>query len=130
MLLPWRSDKLLPLQFSDDNKVIVFVSSCEAVEFLHTLFTSVLSKQPANHQLRFLRLHGNMKQEVTPTFPASCPSVCFFILSVYFVHQERSEVFEEFSVSGSGVLLCTVSDEHLNTPAGPGGHLVQQEHLP
>ncbi|XP_013878253.1 probable ATP-dependent RNA helicase DDX31 [Austrofundulus limnaeus] len=70
-------------KFSDNNKVIVFVSSCEAVEFLHTLFTCVLSKQPANQQLRFLRLHGNMKQE------------------------DRSQVYEEFSASGSGVLLCT-----------------------
>uniref|UniRef100_A0A1A8KFE1 ATP-dependent RNA helicase n=1 Tax=Nothobranchius kuhntae TaxID=321403 RepID=A0A1A8KFE1_NOTKU len=66
-----------------DNKVIVFASSCEVVEFLHSLFTSVLSNCPANRKLRFLRLHGNMKQE------------------------ERSEVFEEFLVSGSGVLLCT-----------------------
>uniref|UniRef100_A0A1A7Z648 ATP-dependent RNA helicase n=1 Tax=Iconisemion striatum TaxID=60296 RepID=A0A1A7Z648_9TELE len=66
-----------------DNKVIVFASSCDVVEFLHSLFTSVLSTCPANHKLRFLRLHGNMKQE------------------------ERSEVFEEFLVSGSGVLLCT-----------------------
>uniref|UniRef100_A0A3Q3F3P8 ATP-dependent RNA helicase n=1 Tax=Kryptolebias marmoratus TaxID=37003 RepID=A0A3Q3F3P8_KRYMA len=70
-------------KFSGDNKLIVFVSSCEAVEFLHSLFTAVLSERPANHKLRFLRLHGNMKQE------------------------ERSEVFEEFSGSGSGVLLCT-----------------------
>lgn len=188
ILLPWRSDKLLPLQFSDDSKVIVFVSSCEAVEFLHTLFTSVLS----NQQLRFLRLHGNMKQEVTPTslsllfirvfvyseclfvhlfvylfsvclfwmfvlcvclfrvfvlsvclfrvfVYSEClfvylfsvcysgclfvQSVCLFIVSVCLVHQERSEVFEEFSVSGSGVLLCTVGDApdtHLIHSSGSG----------
>ncbi|XP_026200019.1 probable ATP-dependent RNA helicase DDX31 isoform X3 [Anabas testudineus] len=69
-------------KFSQNNKLIVFVSSCEAVEFLYSLFTSVLS---ANHKpsLHFLRLHGNMKQE------------------------ERSEVFQQFSVSPSGVLLCT-----------------------
>ncbi|XP_037536747.1 probable ATP-dependent RNA helicase DDX31 [Nematolebias whitei] len=66
-----------------DNKVIVFISSCEAVEFLHSLFAAVLSERPANQELRFLRLHGNMKQE------------------------ERSEVFEEFSGSQTGVLLCT-----------------------
>eukprot|EP00064_Thunnus_orientalis_P023657 superscaffoldBa00009169_g23910 len=68
-----------------DNKLIVFVSSCEAVEFLHSLFTSVLCGPSANQKrpLEFLRLHGNMKQE------------------------ERSEVFQQFSVSRSGVLLCT-----------------------
>uniref|UniRef100_UPI003AAA42D3 ATP-dependent DNA helicase DDX31-like n=1 Tax=Centroberyx gerrardi TaxID=166262 RepID=UPI003AAA42D3 len=67
------------------NKLIVFVSSCEAVEFLLSLFSSVLCGPSANHKppLNFLRLHGNMKQE------------------------ERSEVFQEFSVCQSGVLLCT-----------------------
>lgn len=54
------------LQFSQNNKLIVFASSCEAVEFLHSLFTAVLSKASANRKppLSFLRLHGNMKQEV------------------------------------------------------------------
>ncbi|XP_041856092.1 probable ATP-dependent RNA helicase DDX31 [Melanotaenia boesemani] len=70
-------------KFSQNNKVIVFVSSCEVAEFLHFLFTCVLSETSASHKIRFLRLHGNMKQE------------------------ERSEVFEEFSAAGSGVLLCT-----------------------
>ncbi|XP_070760333.1 ATP-dependent DNA helicase DDX31 [Enoplosus armatus] len=72
-------------KFSQNNKLIVFVSSCEAVEFLHSLFTSVLSGPSTNQKPRisFLRLHGNMKQE------------------------ERSEVFQQFSVSQSGVLLCT-----------------------
>uniref|UniRef100_A0A665W3L0 ATP-dependent RNA helicase n=1 Tax=Echeneis naucrates TaxID=173247 RepID=A0A665W3L0_ECHNA len=74
-------------QFSQNNKLIVFVSSCEVVEFLHCLLTAVLSRPTANRkpQLSFLRLHGNMKQE------------------------ERSEVFQQFSASTSGVLLCTVS---------------------
>lgn len=67
-------------KLSHNNKLVVFVSSCEAVEFLHSLFSAVLS---AKHKLSFLRLHGNMKQE------------------------ERSEVFRQFSVSPSGVLLCT-----------------------
>nr|XP_043882888.1 probable ATP-dependent RNA helicase DDX31 isoform X1 [Solea senegalensis] len=72
-------------QFSQNNKLIVFVSSCESVEFLHSLFTSVLSGPSANHKssFGFMRLHGNMKQE------------------------ERSDVFQQFSVSQSGVLLCT-----------------------
>ncbi|XP_073322787.1 ATP-dependent DNA helicase DDX31 [Pagrus major] len=72
-------------KFSQNNKLIVFVSSCEAVEFLHSLFTSVLSGPSTNQKprLSFLRLHGNMKQE------------------------ERSEVFQQFSMSQCGVLLCT-----------------------
>ncbi|KAM4577022.1 ATP-dependent DNA helicase DDX31 isoform 2-T2 [Odontesthes bonariensis] len=70
-------------KFSQNNKLIVFVSSCEVTEFLHSLLTSVLSGPSANHKLSFLRLHGNMKQE------------------------ERSEVFQRFAASHSGVLLCT-----------------------
>ncbi|XP_055367284.1 LOW QUALITY PROTEIN: probable ATP-dependent RNA helicase DDX31 [Betta splendens] len=69
-------------KFSQNNKLIVFVSSCEAVEFLHTLFVSVLSAN-CEPVLHFLRLHGNMKQE------------------------ERIDVFHQFSVSACGVLLCT-----------------------
>ncbi|XP_069379277.1 ATP-dependent DNA helicase DDX31 [Paralichthys olivaceus] len=72
-------------QFSQNNKLIVFASSCEVVDFLHCLFTSVLSGPSSNQRppLSFLRLHGNLKQE------------------------ERNEVFQQFSVSQSGVLLCT-----------------------
>nr|XP_020450937.1 probable ATP-dependent RNA helicase DDX31 [Monopterus albus]XP_020450938.1 probable ATP-dependent RNA helicase DDX31 [Monopterus albus]XP_020450939.1 probable ATP-dependent RNA helicase DDX31 [Monopterus albus]XP_020450940.1 probable ATP-dependent RNA helicase DDX31 [Monopterus albus] len=72
-------------KFFRDNKLIVFVSSCEAVEFLYSLFTSVLTGPSASDksQLRFMRLHGNLKQE------------------------ERSDVFQQFSVTQSGVLLCT-----------------------
>uniref|UniRef100_A0AAX7U520 ATP-dependent RNA helicase n=1 Tax=Astatotilapia calliptera TaxID=8154 RepID=A0AAX7U520_ASTCA len=72
-------------KFSQNDKLIVFISSCEAVEFLHSLFTAVLSRPSANHKppLRFLRLHGNMKQE------------------------DRTEAFQQFSASQSGVLLCT-----------------------
>ncbi|KAM4616449.1 ATP-dependent DNA helicase DDX31 isoform 2-T2 [Polymixia lowei] len=76
---------LAKCKFSQGGKLIVFVSSCEAVEFLLTLFTSVLCRPSTNHNtpLHFLRLHGNMKQE------------------------ERTEVFEEFAVSQTGILLCT-----------------------
>lgn len=72
-------------KFSQNDKLIVFISSCEAVEFLHSLFTAVLSRPSANHKppLRFLRLHGNMKQE------------------------DRTEAFQQFSASQSGALLCT-----------------------
>ncbi|KAJ3604345.1 hypothetical protein NHX12_029086 [Muraenolepis orangiensis] len=71
-------------KFSQGNKMIVFMASCEAVEFLLTLFKSVLCGASTKHTpLTFLRLHGNMKQE------------------------ERTEVYGEFSASKSGVLLCT-----------------------
>ncbi|KAK0136790.1 putative ATP-dependent RNA helicase DDX31 [Merluccius polli] len=72
------------------NKMIVFMASCEAVEFLLTLFKSVLCGPSAKHKpLNLLRLHGNMKQEFGD------------------VLQERTEVYEEFSASKSGILLCT-----------------------
>uniref|UniRef100_A0A6Q2YQB7 ATP-dependent RNA helicase n=1 Tax=Esox lucius TaxID=8010 RepID=A0A6Q2YQB7_ESOLU len=53
-------------KFEKDHKIIVFVSSCEAVEFLLTLFNAVLCGPKAKQQplLSFFRLHGNMKQEV------------------------------------------------------------------
>ncbi|XP_067377941.1 ATP-dependent DNA helicase DDX31 isoform X2 [Channa argus] len=65
-------------QFSQNNKLIVFVSSCEAVEFLHSLFTSVLS---ANHKppLEFLRLHGNMKQEDVAARGLDLPQVTWIV---------------------------------------------------
>ncbi|XP_057689008.1 probable ATP-dependent RNA helicase DDX31 [Corythoichthys intestinalis] len=65
-----------------DKKAMVFVSSCEEVDFLYSLFCGVLS---ANRRagLCFLRLHGNMPQE------------------------ERSEVFQKFCEDSRGVLLCT-----------------------
>ncbi|XP_051022926.1 probable ATP-dependent RNA helicase DDX31 isoform X1 [Acomys russatus] len=80
-------------KFEKDQKMIVFFSSCELVEFYYSLFLHTLpclsraptSEQPpsASWPLKFLRLHGNMEQE------------------------ERTSVFHEFSQSGTGVLLCT-----------------------
>uniref|UniRef100_A0AAY4ELI0 ATP-dependent RNA helicase n=1 Tax=Denticeps clupeoides TaxID=299321 RepID=A0AAY4ELI0_9TELE len=77
-------------KFDKGQKLIVFVSSCEVVEFLCTLFTTVLCGQrdasttlKHHSALNFLRLHGNMKQE------------------------ERMDVFQEFSHCRSGVLICT-----------------------
>nr|XP_057927500.1 probable ATP-dependent RNA helicase DDX31 [Doryrhamphus excisus] len=68
-------------QFSE-NKVMVFVSSCEEVDFLHSLLAGVLSAD-GRPGLHFLRLHGNMHKE------------------------ERCEVFQKFSSAACGVLLCT-----------------------
>lgn len=93
---------LAKCKFENGQKLIVFVSSCEAVEFLLTLLSAVLcgqqddssdatpKKTPAKNKhapqpkpINFLRLHGNMKQE------------------------ERMEMFQDFSQCKSGVLLCT-----------------------
>ncbi|XP_040488044.1 LOW QUALITY PROTEIN: probable ATP-dependent RNA helicase DDX31 [Ursus maritimus] len=81
-------------KFEKDQKMIVFFSSCELVEFHYHLFVQTLLSRPgapasgqllpsASARLKFLRLHGNMEQE------------------------ERTAVFQEFSHSKTGVLLCT-----------------------
>ncbi|XP_063288558.1 probable ATP-dependent RNA helicase DDX31 [Pelobates fuscus] len=65
-------------------KMIVFFASCELVEFYFTLFCKVLTPiHSKKDPLVFLRLHGNMKQE------------------------ERTEVFEQFTQTKAGILLCT-----------------------
>nr|XP_015222519.1 PREDICTED: probable ATP-dependent RNA helicase DDX31 [Lepisosteus oculatus] len=72
------------------QKMIVFLSSCEAVEFLQSLFSKVLCGSAGSQGtgaerplMDFMRLHGNMEQE------------------------ERTEVFQKFSQSKTGILLCT-----------------------
>ncbi|TRY93150.1 hypothetical protein DNTS_012845 [Danionella cerebrum] len=87
-------------KFQQQQKLIVFISSCEAVEFLFTLFTAVLIEKPSatspknSSTLNFYRLHGNMKQE------------------------NRTEVFQEFSNCKTGILLCTdVAARGLDLPS-------------
>uniref|UniRef100_A0A8B9PAH8 ATP-dependent RNA helicase n=1 Tax=Apteryx owenii TaxID=8824 RepID=A0A8B9PAH8_APTOW len=80
-------------KFEKRNKMIVFFSSCEQVEFHYELLLKVLSGGLESEQreclsvssahFQFLRLHGNMEQE------------------------ERTEVFQEFLKSKTGILLCT-----------------------
>ncbi|NXK45621.1 DDX31 helicase, partial [Chauna torquata] len=80
-------------KFEKQHKMIIFFSSCEQVEFHYELLLNVLSgglesEQPKHSSvssvyLQFLRLHGNMEQE------------------------ERTEVFQEFLKSKTGILLCT-----------------------
>ncbi|XP_056113316.1 probable ATP-dependent RNA helicase DDX31 [Rhinichthys klamathensis goyatoka] len=80
---------LTKCKFEQRQKLIVFISSCEAVEFLLTLFTAVLCENPSTTStkrtsyLNFYRLHGSMRQE------------------------ERTEMFQEFSQCKTGILLCT-----------------------
>ncbi|XP_028941140.1 probable ATP-dependent RNA helicase DDX31, partial [Antrostomus carolinensis] len=68
-------------KFEKHHKMIIFFSSCEQVEFYYELLLKVLSGGLGLEQ--FLRLHGNMEQE------------------------ERTEVFQEFLKSKTGILLCT-----------------------
>ncbi|NXT29917.1 DDX31 helicase, partial [Syrrhaptes paradoxus] len=80
-------------KFEKHHKMIIFFSSCEQVEFHYELLVKVLSgglesEQPkhssvSSAHLQFLRLHGSMEQE------------------------ERTEVFQEFLKSKTGILLCT-----------------------
>ncbi|NWY56210.1 DDX31 helicase, partial [Chionis minor] len=80
-------------KFEKHHKMIIFFSSCEQVEFYYELLLNVLSGKPESKQpecssistahLEFLRLHGNMEQE------------------------ERTEVFQAFLKSKTGILLCT-----------------------
>ncbi|KAG8452261.1 hypothetical protein GDO86_004168, partial [Hymenochirus boettgeri] len=65
-------------------KMIVFFPSCELVEFHHNMLGKVLPLGDiAGGSEAFLRLHGNMEQE------------------------ERTEVFQRFTHSSAGILLCT-----------------------
>uniref|UniRef100_A0A8D0EJG7 ATP-dependent RNA helicase n=1 Tax=Strix occidentalis caurina TaxID=311401 RepID=A0A8D0EJG7_STROC len=91
-------------KFEKHHKMIIFFSSCEQVEFHYELLLKVLtggleSQQPGRSsvspaRLQFLRLHGNMEQE------------------------ERTEVFQEFLKSKTGILLCTY-----NAPASPAEYI-------
>ncbi|XP_069743290.1 ATP-dependent DNA helicase DDX31 isoform X2 [Narcine bancroftii] len=75
------------------QKMIIFFSTCESVEFHYNLFTNALTSYSDSKELKqlpfsacktlFLRLHGNMEQEA------------------------RKQTFLEFSQSNMGVLLCT-----------------------
>ena len=90
-------------KFEKNQKMIVFFSSCDLVEFHYSLFLHTLlchSGTPTSEQLssascplKFLWLYGNMEQE------------------------ERTSVLHEFSHSGTGVLLCTnVASRGLDLP--------------
>ncbi|XP_054853897.1 probable ATP-dependent RNA helicase DDX31 [Eublepharis macularius] len=80
-------------KFEKCNKMMIFFSSCEQVEFHHTLFQTVLAEGLETGGLEpsllpplplvFQRLHGDMKQE------------------------ERTTIFQDFLQSKTGVLLCT-----------------------
>ncbi|XP_068105026.1 ATP-dependent DNA helicase DDX31 isoform X2 [Hyperolius riggenbachi] len=65
-------------------KMIVFFPSCELVEFHHTMLKSILPLEGSSPNPGiFFQLHGNMEQE------------------------ERTDVFQRFSETKAGILLCT-----------------------
>uniref|UniRef100_A0A8B9EYG9 ATP-dependent RNA helicase n=1 Tax=Amazona collaria TaxID=241587 RepID=A0A8B9EYG9_9PSIT len=72
-------------KFEKHHKMIIFFSSCEQVEFYYELLLKVLSgglesEQPehsslSSARLQFLRLHGNMEQEVSIFKMSGCTDV-------------------------------------------------------
>uniref|UniRef100_A0A8C9SQ94 ATP-dependent RNA helicase n=1 Tax=Scleropages formosus TaxID=113540 RepID=A0A8C9SQ94_SCLFO len=73
-------------KFEKGHKLIVFLSSCEAVEFLLALFTTVLCKEedlsPSSSQpapLLFYQLHGNMMQEDVAARGLDLPQVTWIV---------------------------------------------------
>lgn len=97
------------LQLEKHHKMIIFFSSCEQVEFHYELLLNVLSgglesEQPEHSSvsfahLQFLRLHGNMEQEVS-ILKMSGYAVLFLIpydlLCGYFGEEGRREDRESF----------------------------------
>ncbi|XP_072488902.1 ATP-dependent DNA helicase DDX31 isoform X2 [Notamacropus eugenii] len=76
-------------EFEKKQKLIVFFSSCELVEFYYHLFLQTLlggSMAPASGQspsassrLKFLRLHGNMEQEDVAARGLDLPQVTWIV---------------------------------------------------
>lgn len=104
-----RAIFLFFLQFEKRHKMIIFFSSCEQVEFHYELLLKVISGGPELEQperssvssarLQFLRLHGNMEQEVS-ILRMSGYMVLFCIpydlLCSYFGEEGRREDRESF----------------------------------
>ncbi|XP_066293904.1 ATP-dependent DNA helicase DDX31-like isoform X2 [Branchiostoma lanceolatum] len=75
-------------KFGTHEKMLVFLSTQDSVDFHHHLLKNILNDEDddaefGGHDITFSRLHGNMTQ------------------------QDRTEVFQQFREAKSGVLLCT-----------------------
>nr|XP_048287844.1 probable ATP-dependent RNA helicase DDX31 isoform X6 [Myodes glareolus] len=80
-------------KFEKDQKMIVFFSSCELVEFHYSLFLHTLSCRsgaPTSEQLpsaswplKFLRLHGNMEQEDVAARGLDLPQVTWIVQNIF-----------------------------------------------
>ncbi|KAM9206863.1 ATP-dependent DNA helicase DDX31 isoform 2-T2 [Dugong dugon] len=76
-------------KFEKDQKLIVFFSSCELVEFHYNLFLQTLQSSSgapasgqlpsASTQLKFLRLHGNMEQEDVAARGLDLPQITWIV---------------------------------------------------
>lgn len=88
-------------------KMVVFFSTCDAVEF-HHLLLSTFSLQESS------RKDGGTEVEAAATY-VSCP---VFKLHGNLSQKERSQTFFAFGKAASGVLLCTdVAARGLDIPA-------------
>lgn len=110
---------LVSLQFEKRHKMIIFFSSCEQVEFHYDLLLNVLSgglesEQPKHSSvspvhLEFLRLHGNMEQEVS-TIKMSGYPVLFLtpydLFCGYFGAEGGREDRESFHLWGLHSSIC------------------------
>lgn len=110
---------LVSLQFEKRHKMIIFFSSCEQVEFHYDLLLNVLSGGLESEQrkhssvspvhLEFLRLHGNMEQEVS-TIKMSGYLVLFLtpydLFCGYFGAEGRREDRESFHLWGLHSSIC------------------------
>lgn len=89
--------------------MIIFFSSCEQVEFYHELLVKVLSggsesEQPGHSplssvSLRFLRLHGDMEQEVSILQVSASPLlflIPYDLLCGYFGEEGKRKDRESF----------------------------------
>ncbi|CAH1272216.1 DDX31 [Branchiostoma lanceolatum] len=75
-------------KFGSHEKMLVFLSTQDSVDFHHHLLKNILNDEDddaefGKRDITFSRLHGNMTQ------------------------QDRTEVFQQFREAKSGVLLCT-----------------------
>uniref|UniRef100_A0A8C2KGC0 ATP-dependent RNA helicase n=1 Tax=Cyprinus carpio TaxID=7962 RepID=A0A8C2KGC0_CYPCA len=112
---------LAKCKFEQRQKLIVFISSCEAVEFLLTLFTAILCEKPSttstkhtSASLNFYRLHGNMRQEDVAARGLDLPQVTWIVQynppvsAVEYVHRVGRTA--RIGAQGSSLLFLTPSE--------------------
>uniref|UniRef100_A0A673JD62 ATP-dependent RNA helicase n=1 Tax=Sinocyclocheilus rhinocerous TaxID=307959 RepID=A0A673JD62_9TELE len=112
---------LTKCKFEQRQKLIVFISSCEAVEFLLTLFTAVLCVKPSttstkhtSTSLNFYRLHGNMRQEDVAARGLDLPQVTWIVQynpsvsAAEYVHRVGRTA--RIGAQGSSLLFLTPSE--------------------
>uniref|UniRef100_A0A673IRZ7 ATP-dependent RNA helicase n=1 Tax=Sinocyclocheilus rhinocerous TaxID=307959 RepID=A0A673IRZ7_9TELE len=112
---------LAKCKFEQRQKLIVFISSCEAVEFLLTLFTAILCEKPSTSStkhtsasLNFCRLHGNMRQEDVAARGLDLPQVTWIVQynppvsAAEYVHRVGRTA--RIGAQGSSLLFLTPSE--------------------